>query len=368
MILRSIGRSGVRSFFTATGVALAILLVLATIGMLSSLRHLMDVEFDDVTLYDGNAQYAAPVTDADLKRVRDVPGVTDVESAVVENVSVRHGSDVYATTLTGFDKDTSMHGFMDESGAPVALSSDGVVLDESITTQLPGVAVGDTVSVTFGDHDGTVVTAPVTAFAYEPLGAFVYTDKDWLKDALPEAAPMAVLLKTEEAVNPDEIRQFVSDQPGVLIYVDTAAVEATVTQWSALMNAIAVFMLVLGAIMAFAVIFTTMSVSIVERSREIATMRAAGVRFATIASMVRWENLIVSLFGVIPGAILGLLASASFVRTLSSDEFSIPLYVPVSAVVWVVGAILLVALASQIPGMLRVRHMNVADVVRERAA
>jgi putative ABC transport system ATP-binding protein len=126
-------------------------------------------------------------------------------------------------------------------------------------------------------------------------------------------------------------RPFVSDQPGVLIYVDTAAV-------------------------------------IVERSREIATMRAAGVRFATIASMVRWENLIVSLFGVIPGAILGLLASASFVRTLSSDEFSIPLYVPVSAVVWVVGAILLVALASQIPGMLRVRHMNVADVVRERAA
>ena len=155
--------------------------------------------------------------------------------------------------------------------------------------------------------------------------------------------------------------------PGALVYVDTAALEDTVLQYEALFNAIAIVMMILGAIMAFAIIFTTMSVSIFERYREIATFRAAGVKFSTIASTVRWENIIVSLFGVIPGLILGVIGAGALARSLSSDEYTLALSLSWPAVLLVVLGVLLVALFSQFPGMLRVRHMSVADVVRERA-
>ncbi len=123
-----------------------------------------------------------------------------------------------------------------------------------------------------------------------------------------------------------------------------------------LFNAIAIVMMILGAIMAFAIIFTAMSVSIFERYREIATFRAAGVKFSTIASTVRWENMIVSVFGVIPGVVLGVLGAAALDRSLSSDEYTIVLSMPWIAVVLVVLGVLLLALLSQVPGMLRVAH------------
>ena len=105
-----------------------------------------------------------------------------------------------------------------------------------------------------------------------------------------------------------------SDIKGVTTYTETAAIEQTFKDWMKLFNLIAIVMIVLGAVMAFAIIFTTMSVSIVERYREIATFRAAGVKFSTIASMVRWENVIVSAFGIVPGVVLGVLGAWSFVE------------------------------------------------------
>nr|MCU0299450.1 ABC transporter permease [Candidatus Nanopelagicales bacterium] len=369
LILRNIGRSGARSAFTAIGVALSIMLVLSTIGLYTSMSNLIDVEFGSVIRNDGQVEFATAVTDDQLRQVHDVKDVQDVETAISEPVSVADGSDVYATTLTGLDKDTSMHGFITKKGDPVELPSSGFLVDQSVTAQLPDLAVGDqiTVTLTGAGLDDTKIKGKVEAFAFEPLGAYIYADKSWLADQAPEAQASDVLLTTTDGADQDTVRKDVSKIPGALVYVDTASLLDTVLQYEALFNAIAIVMMILGAIMAFAIIFTTMSVSIFERYREIATFRAAGVKFSTIASTVRWENIIVSLFGVVPGIILGVIGAAALGRSLSSDEYTIALSLPWLAVLLVVLGVLLVALFSQVPGMLRVRHMSVADVVRERA-
>ncbi len=369
LILRNIGRSGARSAFTAIGVALSIMLVLSTIGLYTSMSNLIDVEFGSVIRNDGQVEFATAVTPDQVQQVKDVKDVEDVETAISEPVSVADGSDVYATTLTGVDRNTTMHGFITKKGAPVELPASGFVVDQSVTAQLPDLSVGDeiTVTLTGAGLEDTKIKGTVEAFAFEPLGAYVYANKAWLADQAPEVQASDVLLTTTSGADQDTVRKDVSKIPGALVYVDTASLLDTVVQYEALFNAIAIVMMILGAIMAFAIIFTTMSVSIFERYREIATFRAAGVKFSTIASTVRWENIIVSAFGVIPGVVLGVLGAAALGRSLSSDEYTIVLSLPWIAVVLVVLGVLLVALLSQVPGMLRVRHMSVADVVRERA-
>lgn len=369
LILRNIGRSGARSAFTAIGVALSIMLVLSTIGLYTSMSNLIDVEFGTVIRNDGQVEFATAVTEDQIRQVKAVTDVKDVETAISEPVSVADGSDVYATTLTGLDKNTSMHGFITKKGDPVELPSSGFLVDESVTAQLPDLAVGDeiTVTLTGAGLDDTKIKGRVEAFAFEPLGAYIYADKSWLAQQAPKAQASDVLLTTKDGADQSTVRKDVSKIPGALVYVDTASLQDTVLQYEALFNAIAIVMMILGAIMAFAIIFTTMSVSIFERYREIATFRASGVKFSTIASTVRWENIIVSAFGVIPGVILGVLGAGALGRSLSSDEYTIALSLPWTAALLVVLGVLLVALLSQFPGMMRVRHMSVADVVRERA-
>ncbi len=60
-------------------------------------------------------------------------------------------------------------------------------------------------------------------------------------------------------------------------------------------------MLALGAAMAFAIIFTTMTVNIAERQRELATLRAAGVRHGAVAGVVGGENTLVARWALCPG-------------------------------------------------------------------
>ena len=369
LVLRNIGRSGSRSAFTDLGVALATMLMVSTTGLYTSLTHMTTVEFSQVNLADGQAQFVPAVEDAQLQAVSQVAGVDAVESAINEPVSVAHGSDVYSTTLTGFQADTVMHGLIDTAGSAVPLPTSGFVVDGSITSQLPALTVGDDISVTFtgSDLDGQILSGTVTGFTYDPLGSFVYADRDWISQQIPAVQPHVAMLTTTPGADDAQVKSDVSALPGVVVYIGTNDLRSAVSQFGALLIAIALFMIILGSVMAFAIIFTTMSVSILERYREIATFRASGVRFSTIASSIRWENIIVAAFGIIPGVLVGLWAANYMGSSLSTDEFTLLLHVPWWTVVAVVVGILLVALLSQFPGMVRVRHMNVADVVRDRA-
>ena len=164
------------------------------------------------------------------------------------------------------------------------------------------------------------------------------------------------------------MRRAVTDLPGVLAYIETSALQDTYAQFAGLFYVFIGAMLALGAAMAFAIIFTTMSVNIVERERELATLRAAGVRYRAIAGLVGGENTVVAALGVVPGLILGLVAADAMLQTYSSDQFSLDMYIRPLTLLLSAAAIMGVAVLSQIPGLRAVRRMDVAQVVRERSA
>jgi len=284
-------------------------------------------------------------------------------------VSIESDGQVYSTQMTGYDADTVMHGFIDEGGDPVALPSEGVLIDAGITAQLEDLEPGDTVALTLGSGPtATTVDAQVADFTYQPLGTFVSAEKSWLAAQVPDAPEATALLTTVDGADPDAVRQDASELAGVLAYVDTSALADVYDEYSGLFYVFIGAMLALGAAMAFAIIFTTMTVNIVERRRELATMRAAGVSYRAISRVVGGENLLVAAMGVIPGLILGVVSARFMLQTYSSDQFTLDLYVRPLTLLLAALAIMSVAALSQVPGLRAVRTMDVAQVVRERAA
>ncbi len=367
MVLRSIGRNAKRTVFTAAGVAMALILVLVSVGMVDTMNSLISVQFSTVSTANAQVDYAGPVTAAQRRAVASVAGVQRVETVIDQPVSIGYGDRVYATRFTAFDSDTAMHGFITPGGDTVPLPADGVLVDEAIAAQIPDLQPGDTVQLAFPAID-SVVAAPVAGFTYQPLGTFVYADKEWAADNIPQAASTTVLLQTSDGADADAVRRAVSDSPGVLGYVETSALEDTYNEYAGLFYVFVFAMLALGAVMAFAIIFTTMSVNIVERQRELATLRAAGVRYRAIAGLVGGENTIVAALGVIPGLVLGVIAAAAMLQSYSSDQFTLTLDIQPLTLVLSAAAIMAVAVVSQWPGLRAVRKMDVAQVVRERAA
>ncbi len=76
--------------------------------------------------------------------------------------------------------------------------------------------------------------------------------------------------------------------------VDTAGLKALIDQYLGLFYAFVGIMLVFAAALAFAIMFTTTSANLAERTIEVTTLRASGVAHRTLARLLRAENLLLT--------------------------------------------------------------------------
>jgi putative ABC transport system permease protein len=99
-------------------------------------------------------------------------------------------------------------------------------------------------------------------------------------------------------------------------------------------------LLVLAIVIALIGIANTLSLSIHERTRELGLLRAVGETRGQVRAMVRWESVIVALFGTVGGLALGAFLGWALVEASASDgtgTFAAP--PPQLAVILLVGAI-----------------------------
>ncbi|MCP2343729.1 ABC transporter permease [Actinomadura rupiterrae] len=95
-------------------------------------------------------------------------------------------------------------------------------------------------------------------------------------------------------------------------------------------------MLALAIVIALLGIANTLALSVHERTRELGLLRAVGATRRQLRAMIRWESLIVSLFGTAGGAGLGLFLGWALAGAMS-NPFSVPA-VPL-VVILLVGAV-----------------------------
>jgi len=154
----------------------------------------------------------------------------------------------------------------------------------------------------------------------------------------------------------------------VAAFEDAKAIYNVMQDLMVLFYAFVGVMLVFGAAMAFALIFSAMSVNISERSREIATLLAVGTERRAISRYITGENMLVALLGIPIGLVVGYYMSKAAMATFSSDLFAFDLYVRPSTFLFAALAILGVALLSQWPGLRALRRIDIPRYIKERSA
>jgi putative ABC transport system permease protein len=249
------------------------------------------------------------------------------------------------------------------------------VLGQALEGEL-GVAVGDRVAL---DVAGMVrlTDVPVAGFVKEPLGTYAYTSLPYALDAVREtfgpllaggANPANLLMLTfEDGVDGRAMRGPLSAVEGVEAYVDANALYELVQEFMALFYAFVGVMIVLGGVLAFALIYNTMSANISERQGELAVLRTLGLSHRASGSMVTAQNLILTLIGLVPGLIFGWMLAWVFMDTFSSDMFSFELHMQPLTFGATALAIIVVGLLSQWPALRAVDRLDLGQLVRDRS-
>lgn len=373
MTLRGIGRSKRRSLSTILGIVLALILVLASGGMIDTIVSLIDSQFNEIALQDASVIPSESLTTDLLADISAVRGVTRAEPVAGFSASITRNGDTLSTTLQGFEQNTQMHGWTNPSGT---LPSTGILAGRALGDKL-GVEEGDLLRIDLPTHDVTIVLELVE-FVDEPLGIPLYARYGVITDALrdagiddPErlmAAPtvtsaMALFDSTSSRTTTITTIESI---PGVLGVQDARTLYELTQQFLGLFYAFVGIMLIFGGLMAFSLMFNTISVNIAERSTEFATLKASGMADRTIAWMIVGENLLLTSLGIIPGVLLGIWISGLFMTSYNNDSFTFALAIRPVTIAVAALSMLAVAMLSLIPGVRSVKRLDIGAVVRER--
>lgn len=126
--------------------------------------------------------------------------------------------------------------------------------------------------------------------------------------------------------------------------------------------AMIVALLGLALVIAVIGIMNTLLLSIVERTREIGLLRAVGMTRRQVRTSVRWESVIVAVFGALLGITVGIFFGWAIVKALHDEgitEFAIPIAQLLGAVVF---AALAGVLAATYPAH-RAARLDVLDAI-----
>lgn len=378
--LRGITRHPRRSLATIAGVVMASTLILASWGMIDTVDILLNRQFVDVSRQDASVYPSAPLTDAQLDGIRSVDGVAAAEPAAEWSVAVASSTESYLTQLVGLERDTTMHGFYGPDGGPVALPESGVLLGVALRDRL-SVSTGDTVRLSLATQPGLAASTAgqpvalevrVAGFVKEPLGTSAYASLPYLADMVGPALSPALRNVAYVRFTPGAAHETVAASlrggPGVAAVIDNRGLFDLMNQFLGLFYVFVGVMVVLGGILAFALIYNTLVASISERATEIAVLRTLGMPISTISRLITGENLLLTAIGLVPGLVIGYAVSAVFMASFSSDMFRFDLEIRPTTLVFTSLAIIITGLLSQVPAMRAVRHLELGRIVRERAS
>jgi putative ABC transport system permease protein len=273
-------------------------------------------------------------------------------AAVTEFRQGTFGLNGKATQLQGVDVD-SLSSTVQVSMQTGSLSDlgDGDVLVFKDTAKSHGWTVGDTVPAEFartGRQDLKIVGIYTDN---RILGDFIVSLPTYQKNFV-EQLDIVVLAKAAPGTTQTEAKaaaaRVAKAFPNVQLENQAEFRQSQANQINQLLGLVSA-LLFLAILIAFVGIVNTLALSIYERTREIGLLRAVGMQRRQVRTMIRWESVIIAVFGALLGTAVGLFFGWAMVRALADQGISVLSIPGVQLLVYVLVAGTFALLAAYFP-------------------
>lgn len=242
----------------------------------------------------------------------------------------------------------------------------GAAVVGSVLAEKAKIRPGDTVRLTFGDqsHD-----FPVAAIAtdYTFGGAVVFVDRDVARRLLPIPGVDTYLIKARaDRLAPLQPQlQALADQEGLLLQSFVALVRLIDSMVAGVTGGLWV-LLALGLLVGAIGVVNTLTMNVIEQTRELGMLRSIGMRRRQIEKTVLGQAVFLGTIGILAGAVSGLSLARSINLSLAS---MFGRYVPFSwnlpFVAALVAIAMLIVLLAALPPARRAARLNPILAMRE---
>ncbi len=303
-----------------------------------------------------------------------VPGVVGSEVMLTQDGTVEMGGErKRQVTFWGLQTDSTMFKPTITAGRWIRPGEENVMVLNQRVAQDEGLQVGDRVDIKLGEGKQTTWEIIGLLVDINNQGNSAYVPRESLSRLMRQFNRGAsVWIKTEQhdgvsqAAIEKQLRKAFEANSIRLVFSLTSArnIEMNRTQFSLITNLFLVMSVLAGAVGSLG-LMGTMSINVLERSKEIGVMRAIGASSGTLVGIFVVEAILLGLISAIIAIPLSYPGSRLVSDALGNMMFKMPMYFRYSItgiLVWLVVIVVLSALASVWPA-LRAARMSVRETL-----
>ena len=120
----------------------------------------------------------------------------------------------------------------------------------------------------------------------------------------------------------------------------------------------------LAAVMAFLIIANTATINMLEREREMATLKTLGTSDVILSKATSAENFVMGTIAGVTGIIMGYPIAVWLLQTFTYEIYYVPTYFPSGLPIVMIICVILLSVSATIPSWIRLRNMNLGNLVR----
>ena len=360
MILRHIERRPLKSLLTTLGIAMACGIMMIGGFQQGSIDHMVGVQFGLSQRADLTATFTEPTSGDALYSLGSLNGVELAEGFRSVPVRLRFGHRSYRTALDGVEPDGRLLRLLDTALDPIDLPPEGIVLNDYLAGLLQ-VRPGDRLVVEVLEGPRQTLEVPVVATAEQYLGVGAYMRRGALNRMLREGDALSGAYLAVDERERGAVYLALKEMPRIAGIVEQAA--AIRAFYDTLAQSVLYFTFIanlLGASIAFGVVYNSMRIALSERDRELASLRVLGFERGEVAYILLGELALLTLAAIPLGLAIGYGLCAYLAHRFQTDLYRIALVLERD--VYALAA-LVVILSALVSGLLLWRSLGRLDMV-----
>lgn len=364
--LRNIFRFKKRMFMMILGISGCTALVLTGFGTKDSIANIANFQFDDIQKYDISITCEKTISDTWVDSLMsEYGGSVDQHAVALMSSGELVGSKATKTVYFMVSDDPNMTDIFDLhlNEASVPFPGTGCVVISEKLADLAGVSVGDTVTLSVSDTDSG--TVKVVGLVENYVMNYVYMTGVTYDQVFADTfAPTSLLVRLNEDVDEYSISASISNERDVASISINSDTRKMIDNMMVSLNYVIALILVCAGALAFIVLFNLGNINIIERVREIATIKVLGFHSGETGAYVFRENIILSMIGIAVGLPLGVVLHAFIMSQLRVDMVTFKVVVhPISFVCTVI-MVLLFTLITDLVLRRKIARIDMAESLK----
>ena len=322
--IRNLFRYQKRFWMTVVGIGGCAALIITAFGLRGSIFDVMNKQFDELYTHTAHVGLVDGVTPDELREVTQALEESDLVNNWLacrsENITTETSTYTVDATLQIFSDQAAVAPMIDlrhrTDEEAVILPDDGVVLTEKLA-KLLDVRVGDTFIL-----DGeTRVEVRVADITEHYIQHYVYMTQDYYRALFDLDCENNLILVDYPVEDPgaEALELKLVGLDGVTSLSLISDTRKTFSSSLASVDYAVVLIIICAAALAFVVLYNLTNINITERMRELATLKVLGFYDGELSAYVYRENVILTVFGVALGMLMGKLLHQWLILTVEID-------------------------------------------------